>query len=549
MRRGMLVLGVLLVAVFVVGSTVPLQAQRRRDNVTVLLGQEPAELFAGFVSNLLVESDVTTAIYCDLVRRNADWKTYGMLAEKVPSLKDGDWQILPGKKMKITFKLRKGWKWHDGKTVTATDFVWTLRMRKNPRTPVVSRFLDNKIDNVLAPDPYTVTFQYNELYPYAYEGYDLLPSHILLKEYNRDPAKIDAAPFARAPVHCGPYKLVQWVPGSHIELRASPETYGGDKPKIRTITYRFFLDATVLAANLIANQGDATATSNITDPALIEEIASRNPQVVGSFVEGLTWEHVDFNMDHEWLRDKRVRHAIIHGIDREGMVQALFKGGRQPVAHTYFGPKHFAHHKNVKKYGYDQARARALLAEAGFVPGPDGILRDARGRRFEMTIMTTSGNPVREQVQQIMRDQLRQIGLDLRIDNRPSTVLFGQVTRERTFPHLVMYAWTSAPTTHFYTIWHSKQIPTRENNFVGQNTPGYRNPEVDRLLDLTEQELDEAKRREVLLKVQELWAEDLPSIPLYFRLALNVQRKALQNYLPRGFGGVPWNSEQWGWAQ
>jgi peptide/nickel transport system substrate-binding protein len=331
-------------------------------------------------------------------------------------------------------------------------------------------------------------------------------------------------------------------------LVASPETYGGEKPKINTITFRFILDSTVMQANLMGNQGDATATANFVDPSQIEEIVQRNPQMLGHFDEGLTWEHFDFNLDNEWLKDKRVRHAIAYGINREAMVQALFKG-RLPVSHTFFGPKHFAHHKDIKKYVYDVTRARQLLTEAGFTSGSDGILRDSRGRRFEISIMTTAGNSLREQVEQIIKDNLRQIGIDLRIDNRPASVLFGQVTRQRTYPHLVMYAWTSAPTTHYQTIWKSTEIPTRENNYVGQNTPGYRNPEVDRLLDASLEELDEAKRRELLIKVQDLWAEDLPSLPLFFRLALNVSRKGLEGYKPRGFGGVPWNAEQWGWAQ
>lgn len=536
------------VIALVVGAFIPAQAQGpRKDNVVVLLGQEPAELFQGFVSNLLVESDVEAVIYCSDIGRDDQWKLYGDLAVKVPTLKDGDWQLLPGKKMKVTYKLKQGYKWHDGKPVTATDYVWTFRMRKNPNTPVVSRFIENKINNVLAPDPYTVTYQWNEIYAYANLGYFLLPSHILLREFNRNPAQIDRSPFARAPVHCGPYKFKQWVPGSYIEVEASPETYGGEKPKIKTITFRFILDSTVLTANLLAGQGDATATGG---PSLeqLEEIAKRAPHMKTHTLEGLTWEHIDFNMDNEWLKDKRVRHAIAYAIDREAMVQGLFQG-RQPVAHTYLGPRHFAHNKTVKKYNYDPARARQLLAEAGFTAGPDGTLRDQAGKRFEISIMTTTPNPVREQVELIIKDQLKQVGIDLKIDNRPASVLFGQVTRQRTYPHLVMYAWSSGPTTHYRTIWHSKEIPTAANNYVGQNTPGYKNLEVDRLLELAEEELDEAKRRDYLLKVQELWAEDMPSLPLFFRLELNASRKTLVNYKPRGLGNPTWNAEQWLWSQ
>lgn len=520
-------------------------AAQVRDRVVVLAGQEPAHLFPGFLSNLAVGTDVMATMFCGLIGRDDKWKFYTDVAQKLPTIKDGDWQVLPGGKMKVTFKLKNTYKWHDGKPLTAEDWVWTLRMRQNPDTPVVSRFIDRKIDNILAPDPYTITFQWNEVYPYAnLDPFTVLPAHLLRPIYNHAPKDVDKAPFARSPLGCGPFKFKEWSPGNFIEVEASPQTYGGAKPKIRFITFRFILDATVMTASLIAGDGDATITNNLSLEQL-DEIKNRSAgRVLPFYTEGLTWEHIDFNMDDPWLKDKRVRQAIAFAIDRESIAKTLF-GGRQPVANTFFGPKHFAYNANVKKYAYDPAKAKSLLAEAGFTAGPDGIMRDGSGKRFAISIMTTAGNTVREQVEQIIKDQLRTIGIDLTIDNRPASVLFGQVTARRTYPHLVMYAWVSSPSTHFRTIWHSKEIPTAANNFVGQNTPGYKNAEVDKLLEQADQELDEAKRIALLKKVQEIWVEDLPSLPLFFRLELNVAKRDLKNYLPRGIGTTTWNAEAW----
>lgn len=542
--RGILVL--LICTVLSVGVWSGVARGQARDRVVVLAGQEPAHLFPGFLSNLAVGTDVEAPIFCTLLGRDDKWKLYTDVAMKIPTIKDGDWALLPGKKMKVTFKLKNTYKWHDGKPVTAEDFVWTLRMRKNPSTPVVSRFVDNKIDNVLAPDPYTIAFQYNEIYAYAnLDPFQVLPAHVLRPIYNRDPAQVDKAPFARAPLGCGPYKFVQWSAGNFIELEASPQTYGGAaKPTIKNLTFKFILDATVMTANLVAGDADATITNNLS----LEQLDEINRRAAGRmatfYTEGLVWEHFDYNLDDPWLKDKRVRWAIAHAIDRESMAKALFQG-RQPVAHTFFGPKHFAYNPNVKKYAYDPARAKQLLAEAGFTPGADGILRDASGKRFEISIMTTAGNTVREQVEVIIKEQLKAVGIDLKIDNRPASVLFGQVTTRRTYPHLVMYAWVSSPTSHFRTIWHSKDIPTAANNYVGQNTPGYKNSDVDKLLEQAEEELDETKRAAILKKVQELWAEDLPSFPLFFRLELNAAKQNLKNYKPRGIGTTTWNAESW----
>ncbi len=245
-----------------------------------------------------------------------------------------------------------------------------------------------------------------------------------------------------------------------------------------------------------------------------------------------------------------MRQAIAYAINREDMAAKLFYG-RQPVAHTWLPERHEGHNANVKKYNYDPARACALLAEAGFKPGPDGILRDAAGRRVEMSIMTTAGNVAREQVEQIMKNQLKDVGIDLRIDNRPASVLFGQVTRLRQFPHMVMYGWVMSPITLGSSFWHSGQIPSPANNFEGQNQPGWRNAENDKLVDQIVAELDTAKRIQLLRRHQEIWVEELPAIPLFFRLDLTTSKKALKNVKPAGLSGtyITWNSEQWAWAE
>ena len=143
--------------------------------------------------------------------------------------------------------------------------------------------------------------------------------------------------------------------------------------------------------------------------------------------------------------------------------------------------------------GLPLLEAWSVLTEAGFTMGPDGFLRDAAGKRFELTINTTAGNPVREQIQVIMKEQFKAVGIELKIDNRPAGVLFGPFLRQRQYPHMVMYAWVMSPLT-LPTLWHSNQIPTAANNWEGSNYPGWRNAENDKLVDQILEEIDTAKR-------------------------------------------------------
>lgn len=547
-RRAELVL-VCLAALLVPAIPAAGAPAQARGTIVVGMAQEPDIL--GEFSIMSAAGVIENTLWGYVAPFNEKWVRVPTMVEKLPSVKDGDWVLLPNKKMKVTWKLKRNFTWHDGKPLTGLDFRFTYGMLRNPRTPQVSRFILNKVDNVLVPnpnDPYTLVVQWNELWPFAssspFGNQIVYPRHILEPAYLRDPSKMKADPYWRAPIGDGPYRFVEWVPGSHITVEAYDKWPLGT-PKIKRIVFRFILDSTVLSANVIAGNVDATEIGNFSIDQMVE-MERRNPQVVANYTEALRWERIDFNLDDEWLKDRRFRQALAYAIDREGIFQALFKG-KQPVANSWLAPKHPAYNPTVKKYPYDPARAKALLAEAGFTPGPDGVLRDRNGKRVELIFMTTAGHAAREQVQQIIKEQLKQVGIEIRIDNRPSSVFFGTITPRRQFPHLAMYTSVFSPETTGFDRFHSTQIPSPENNWEGNNRVGWRNAENDRLMEQIISELDPARRIAQMKRQQELFAEELPSLPLFFGLSLTAARKELRNVKPTGLSGtyLLWNSWEW----
>lgn len=548
MRSATTLATVLLVAISTAAvAPIPALAQRS-DTVVIGMAQEPDTLFGAFAT-MSATALVLHSLFAFMVQRDDKGKLFPRLAEKIPALKDGNWEVLPSKKMKVTYRIKKGYTWHDGRPVTALDALWTHLMLRNPRSPTVSRFVLRKIENMLVPDandPYALVVQWNELYPFANTGHEVYPRHVLEREYSRDPAGLKAHRQARAPIGNGSYKFVEWVPGSHITLESYDRIPEG-RAKIRRQVWRFILDSTVLQANVIAGQVDVAVANNFSVEQMME-IDRRAAQVTAHFLPAMSWEHIDFNLDNEWLKEKRVRYALLHAINREEISQKLAYG-KVRVSYTWLPPGHEGHNPNVTKYAYDPVRSRQLLTEAGFVPGPDGILRDRAGKRLELTIMSTAGHAVREQIQQIIREHFKAVGIDLRIDNRPASVLFGQVTRRRTFPHMVMYSWVFSPLTLGPPQWHSSQVPTAANNWEGENLPGWRHAENDRLLDQIAEELEPTKRIQLLRRQQEIWADELPSIPLFYGLDVATSKKALKNVRPGALGGILWGSEGWEWAQ
>lgn len=555
MTMGVRALGlVVIAALLVAGAGVPAGAQRR-DAVTIGLAQEPDLL--GPYTIMAVSGVIHNAVFGYISMFNEKWERVPIMAEKLPTLKDGDWVLLPNKKMRVTWKLKRGFTWHDGRPVTALDWRFTYGMVRNPLAPPPAggRFILTKVDNVLVPnpnDPYEMVVQWNELWPFAgsepFGRAFPLPRHVLEPAYLRDPGKLKAHANWRLPVGNGPYKMKEWVPGSHMTLEAN-ERWPLGAPAIKTLTFRFILDSTVLQANAIAGNVDATDINNF-NCLQMEQISQRNGRVNAHYREAMVWERIDFNLDDAWLKDRRVRQAIAHALDRKSLAEVSCSGGRQPVAHSWLAPGHPAAHPSLKKYEHDVARARQLLAEAGFTAGADGVLRDATGKRVEMTISTTSGNSIREQIEQIIKEQLRQVGIDVRIDNRPASVFFGTMVPRRQFTHMAMYASLFTPESIPFNRFHSSHIPSAANNWEGDNRVGWRHAENDRLWEQLNSELDAQKRIGLFRRQQEVFAEELPSVPLYFRLDLTTYPKALRGPRPVGLGSyyLPWNSWEWKWG-
>ena len=550
LRATVLVLGLIALLPFTPASAGP----AGRDTVVIGLAQEPDQL--GLFTIMAVAGVIHNPLWGYIAPFTDKWVRTPMMVEKLPSVRDGDWELLPNNKMRVTWKLKRGFTWHDGRPVTGLDYVFTYQMVRNPRTPRVPRFIVNKIDNILIPnpnDPYTLVVQWNERWPFANSlpfGWNFVyPRHILQAAYLKSPEALERNPYWRAPVANGPYKFVEWVPGSHITVEAYDKWPLG-KPAIRRMVFRFILDSTVLQANQISSDVHATEINNFGCTQM-EQIERRNAAVQAHYREAMTWERLDFNLDNEWLKDKRVRQAIAHALDRTALAEISCSGGRQPVAHSWIPPSHPAAHPTIKKYAYDVARARALLQEAGFTMGPDGVLRDAAGKRFEITIMTTAGNAVREQVEQVMKEQLKQVGIDLRIDNRPASVFLGPVVSRRQYPHLAMYASLFSPELNEIDRFHSSLIPSEQNAWQGNNRTGWRNAENDRIWEQLTAELDEVKRIALFRRQQEIFAEELPNVPLYFRLSLTTNMRALRNIRPTGLGTfyIPWNAWEWAWGE
>ncbi|MCS7266445.1 MAG: peptide ABC transporter substrate-binding protein [Geminicoccaceae bacterium] len=492
---------------------------------------------------MAAKSYVLGLVQRPLTTYDRDWKLVCMLCTELPTFENGGAvreRTPEGKEgVALTYRLRPDLFWGDGVPVTSEDVRFTWEVGRHPLSGVTNAELYRRIwkIDILDERSFTlhvdrVTFDYNAI------GFGLLPAHRERAIFAADPATYrNRTLFDTAPTDpglaFGPYRIVAVTPGSRIELARNP-AWRGPAPAFERIIVRAIENTAALEANLLSGEIDMIdGTLGLAlDQALAFEKRHRDRFTV-FFKPGLVYEHIDLRLDHPILSDVRVRRALLLALDRELLVRELFEG-RQPVAHSFVSPLDRMLAAELPRWPFDPERAARLLEEAGWRLGPGGIRRNARGEPLRLEFQTTAGNRSRELVQQVLQGMWRKLGIEVTIKNEPPRVLFAETLGKRRFSGMVMFAWISSPENVPRSVLHSSEIPRPENNWSGQNYTGFADPEVDALLDAIEVELDEERRRGLWHRLQTIYAEQLPALPLYFRAEAHVWPKWLQGVEPTG---------------
>jgi peptide/nickel transport system substrate-binding protein len=473
---------------------------------------------------------------------DADWKIVCLLCTELPSFENGSAvkTELPGGKtgVDLTYTIRPDAMWADGVPVTTDDVKFTYEFGRNKESAVANAELYREILSVDVKDDKTFTLHFDRLgYDYAaIDDFVLLPAHLERAAFV-DPAQyrlrtLYATDPTNPGLYNGPYRISEFVSGSYIVLEPNPH-WAGPAPYFKRITLRAIENTAALEANLLSGTIDMVAGEvglPLDEALAFDKRHGSDFNII--YKPGLTFEHVDCNLDNPVLADVRVRQALLLGLDRETLSRTVF-AGRQAVADSFVEPQDAGFTDDVPKYPYDPARAQQLLEAAGWHAQPDGSRQNADGKALSFELATTAGNRSRELVEQVLQSQWKKLGVDIRIHNEPARVLFGETLPHRHFD-LAMYAWMSAPENSPRSIFRSNEVPTEANGYAGENLSDYKNPEMDRIIDALEIELDPDKRKVLWAEAQRLYATDLPSLPLYFKSDAYILPKWLTGVRPTG---------------
>lgn len=473
---------------------------------------------------------------------DAAWHLVCMLCTELPTIENGravPFDLPEGKRgIRVTYTLQPEARWGDGVPVTTDDVVFSWKLGREPRSGLANSELYRRIIAVEVKDAKTFTLVMNKLdFDYAaINDFEVLPAH-LERAAAADPAQYrihtlyDTDP-TNPGLYFGPYRITEVAPGSHIVLERNP-TWWGRKPAFRRIVVWTVENTAALEANLLASGLDMVAgeLGFSLDQALAFERRYGDRFAV-LYKPSLGYEHVDLDLDNPILADQRVRQALLYAVDREAISKQLF-AGRQPVADSFVSPLDWVYTADVPHYPYDPAKARALLEAAGWHIEGGAIRRNAAGKKLVLELATTAGDHIRELIEQVLQSEWRQVGVEIRLKNLPPRVLFGDTLVKRHFA-MALFAWISAPENDPRSMLRSDEIPTAANGFNGENFPGFRDPHADQLIDTIEIELDRDRRARLWHRLEALYAEELPELPLYFRAEAYVLPKWLEGVVPTG---------------
>lgn len=320
---------------------------------------------------------------------------------------------------------------------------------------------------------------------------------------------------------------------------------------MQRVVYRFIKNTNALLVAIMGGGIDAGSGISITfEQGISPQLVNRAP---GRFELWATptpfFEHILINQFTDvqqvrdlQLHDPRTRQALALAMNREGLLRSFFKGYFS-VAHTWVSPQNPMFNPNVTRYPFNPERARQLLAELGWRPGPDGILQrsvDGRIVRFELEWTTTAGNVMRERIQQFVLENYRQVGIAVRIRNAPAAVVLGPPrtrAQEGTWTGFLQFAFSvGQDDSGVRFACRDKEgrvihTPTRENGFRGMNFGGWCNEEFDRLRNQAAVEFDDNRRGQLFAQMQEIWASEVAMIPLFKRTEVRVFRVGLVNFV------------------
>jgi peptide/nickel transport system substrate-binding protein len=530
----------LVAALLVAGLAGPVAAQSGKS-VSIAFDQEPDSLnpmyttmtFAGYVYQLFL----TGAWNFD-----ADLNPHPVMVTEIPSVENGG---INEDGTVITLTLRDEIVWSDGEPITADDFVFTYDMFMADANSPLTRDPYDKMASVEAPDATTVVVTFVEPYaPWLAMFKYILPKHTLQPVFDAD-GTLDNAAWNRAPnPGSGPFVFDSWEVGSFVR-GVRNDNYIGGAPVLDTVVVRFIPDPESYLAALKNGDADVGTFVAFSDLPELEATGTLDVGVYASGYNEAWFLNFDPETAHPAMLDVNVRKALALAFNRWQITDDLLLGYTYPAV-TYWEQTPYAA-PDLEAYPYDPDMAAQLLDEAGWVDSNDDGIRDKDGTELSLRYATNT-RQIRMDVQVVVQQAMRELGIDIVLENYPSDIFFngyadGGPVAVGDFD---IAEWSSSPdgfpdpdTVRFTCA----DIPTPDNP-VGGNWQGYCNPALDELFAEQARTVDYNARVAIFHEICHVLYDDVVWIGVWYDADTWILNTRLQNAQING--ATPfWNIAEW----
>jgi peptide/nickel transport system substrate-binding protein len=468
----------------------------------IAVTEEPKNLNP-LLAGTTIEIFIDRFMFEPLLSADARGNTVPMLAAVVPAQGNGG---ISADGLTITYHLRRDAYWSDGVPVTSHDVAWSWRAIENPNNDAVSRHGYDEVRAIDTPDAYTVVVHLKERFsPFVNtffaesdQTYDILPAHVLARYEN-----INSVPFnARPNVSDGPFRFVEWRRADRILLDANPHFFEGP-PGLKRVEIHFVPNEDSGTTLLRTHDIDYLYQPSIQTYPTLDSLP--DARIVWVNVNG--FEGVEFNLSHPLLSDSRVREAIAAALDKRALTLALTHG--QTVAATEDIPNWmWAFDPGVRSVPFDLSRAKQLLAQAGWIAGPDGVVAK-QGQPLELLLVTDNASATHRSASLLVQAALRRIGIAVEVKYYPLDILYapqamGGIQHGGKFD-MLLYGWYAG-------IDPDNSSELTCNNFPphGYNDPRYCSTAMDAAQQTALSHYDRATRRAAYSTIEHLLARDNP---------------------------------------
>jgi peptide/nickel transport system substrate-binding protein len=461
------------------------------DTITIALDIPPTNLDPR-VGNDAVSERMFALLFSSLVKTNDSFAIEPDLALR--------WEI-PNPKTYI-FHLREGVRFHDGRPLGAKDVVYTFRTTMDGSIRTGKSGSYRIIDSIEAPDERTVVFRLKG--PFAPFLWNLTLGII---------PEGSGTDFGRHPIGSGAFQFVHHIQDAEVLLKRNDGHYGV-KPAVTSVRFKIIPEAIVRALEL--RKGTVDVAQNVIPPDMVEALR-KDADLRVMTTQGTNYQYIAFNLKDPVFNDVRVRKAIAHAIDREKIVKYLLRDQAR-LATGVIPPNNWAYEPDVTTYSYDPARARQLLKEAG---------REKMSFTYKTSMDETS-----RLLASVMQHQLNEVGITMDIRSNEFATFFADVVTGNFQMFSARWVGGNNEPDHFNLIFHSRMVPPN-----GANRGRYFSSEVDGLIETGQQEMNMDLRRRAYQRIQQVVAEDLPYVSLFYLNNVCIYNKRIEGMKLYSSGG------------